>query len=45
MQWGQTSELDDTQSFTPRPNLRLLPLKSERVRPTGYVRELASQTT
>jgi hypothetical protein len=41
----QTLALDETQVSTPTPNLCLVPLKSERARPTRYVRELASQTT
>jgi predicted lipid-binding transport protein (Tim44 family) len=40
-----TADLDETQASTPTPNLCLVPLKSERARPTRYVRELASQTT
>jgi hypothetical protein len=41
---GPCTDKDETQSSTPTPNLRLVPLKSERVRHARYVRELASLT-
>ena len=41
----QTITMDEDQHSPRAPRLRLLRGKSERVRRTGYVRELASQTT
>ena len=41
----QTVAWDEAHSSTPTPNACLPSGKSERVWPTGYVRELASETT